>query len=222
MKKVFIAGIKGGMGSRYRAILQNHLFIETLGCDPFDANAIEMAMPECGGVIIATPTSTHLEMMEYFLKYRKPILCEKPFTTDIDKLDRFEYENRVNLDLITMVNQYQYLTHETSQGDTYYDYFKSGGDGIAWDCLNLIGLAKGAIELSNRSAVWKAQINGQKLHLEDIDHSYISMVRRWVSEPKSNYRYASNAHRKVQAFLNKEDRLNARSHDWRASTIDEH
>jgi predicted dehydrogenase len=41
-------------------------------------------------VIVATYPSTHFEIVDYFLKRGKHILCEKPVASNIEELDKFE------------------------------------------------------------------------------------------------------------------------------------
>lgn len=50
--------------------------------------AAALADPDVDAVIIATPTSTHLEMIEMVAAAGKPILCEKPLDLAIDRVDR--------------------------------------------------------------------------------------------------------------------------------------
>jgi len=56
------------------------------------------------GVIIATPTDTHCEIIK-FIGGGKPILCEKPITTDITELPELLDIPGLNL---RMINQYEY------------------------------------------------------------------------------------------------------------------
>ena len=216
MRRVFIAGINGNMGRHYAAILKL-LQVEAIGCDPYCADTIEAGMPICDGVIIATPTTTHIELIREFVRYGKPILCEKPFTTSLAELDKFHREFGGYADIISMVNQYEFLASPAYEGETYYNYFKTGGDGLEWDCLNIIGLSQGQVHVDNSSAIWTCMINGKKLDLAEIDISYISMIRRWIGGKWKNYEYALSAHEKVARYIEE----NKRSHRS-ASTLDEH
>ena len=200
MKRVFIAGIKGNMGKRYTAILRS-LNIDYVGCDPYDNEAIKEGMKVSDGVIIATPTCTHIDLLREFMHYGKPILCEKPFTTNIVELMKFHAESTEYHNLISMVNQYALLWHRDSEGETFYNYFKTGNDGLAYDCVNLIGQARGKVEVLDDSPIWMCQINGQKLHLSDIDMSYISMILSWTKGMFKNYDYAIQAHAAVEKYI---------------------
>lgn len=202
LKRIFIFGIDGNMGRRYRAILKNHLCIDCDGYDTSTGGGIP-DLKKYDGFVVATPTSTHLPMLKTLFGYQKPILVEKPLTTDLRLLDSFESEFRTDLSMVQMVNQYAYLQNEDSYGPTSYDYFKTGGDGLYWDCLNIIGLAKERVEIDNRSAVWNCTINGYKLSIENMDRAYIAMIRRWTSEPQTNWAYAAEAHLKTARLMTK-------------------
>src|SRR4051795_13157734 len=48
--------------------------------DPLDA----IADPDVDAVVLATPGSTHEKQLLACLEHGKPVLCEKPLTTDVD------------------------------------------------------------------------------------------------------------------------------------------
>lgn len=199
MKKVFISGIGGNMGKRYAHICDS-LGVNVLGCDmsSFVRQAMFCHGNAFDGIIVATPTHTHLDAINIFgsLCPYIPILVEKPI--EIGKIKGFE--KRIKL---TMVNQYKYLVDDFSVGPTYYDYFKTGGDGLFWDCINIIGLAKGEVRIKNDSTIWQCMINGKKLSLGDMDNAYVDMIKSWMEDPSGNMEYAFNAHRKVQSLIDR-------------------
>ena len=194
-KAIYIVGINGNMGTRYKSILKGggikylgHDFGESLKFT--DENKIH-------GFIIVSPTNTHLIEIAKLFKFKKPILCEKPLTLDLKELTLFEKEHEDNLQFLTMINQYRFLYNENSQGETYYNYFKSGQDGLKWDCINIIGLSDNIPSIKNTSPEWLCKINGKKLSLADMDKAYIQMIKEWLINPKSNFGYAKKAHEKV-------------------------
>ncbi len=194
---IYIVGKNGNMGKRYAAIL-NYLDVEVCGHDLEGPN--ESEMKRAFGFIVATPTANHLDDMKKLFIYEKPILCEKPFTKVMSDLAYFEDKNRSDLSLVQMVNQYQFLT-KPGKGETYYSYFKSGADGIHFDCINIIGLAHGRVALSNKSPIWDCMLNGTRLNLGMMDHAYIAMIKAWIKNPISNYAYARKAHEKVCEYI---------------------
>ncbi len=203
--KVYIFGNKGNMGRRYAAILRE-LGHESYGCDP---SAPECSQPlgsfdDYDAYIVATPTSTHLEILSDLLDCNKPVLCEKPFVKnagiELTLLLKYAEERKMQL---SMVSQYDYcILNKEETGLTSYDYYHSGPDGIAWDCINLIWHASGPIELKNESPIWKCQINGESLTLDLVADSYLTMINEWLNRPyEPQYERILKAHQKVEEFI---------------------
>ena len=188
MKKVFLVGYNGNMARRYRACL-DYLGIEHCGVDlgGFESGVIA----QCDGIIIATPTQSHMDMIKRYSAFDKPILVEKPIS-----LEPFI----LNGGNVQMVNQYAFCGPFPG-GDTFYNNWNTGKDGLAWDCINIIGLAKGRVSLENTSPIWKCCINGKDLTLADVDMSYINMIDSWTKNPTSNTDYILKAHRKVREYI---------------------
>lgn len=185
---VYIVGNKGNMAKRYQAIL-NHLGVKHTGHDkdkpwfyPQDATHF----------LICTPTDRHIADILKCLDFEKPILCEKPIDKAHDLSMWFTKDK-----FITMVNQYAYISQPVAEGETYYNYFKSGADGLYWDCLNIIGLANGPVRINNTSPVWECALNGNPLTLKQVDIAYCDMLEDWLHNPVSNWDYAVAAHKKV-------------------------
>ena len=187
IKKVYIVGYGGNMGRRYRAVL-DYLGISHCGED-ID---VSYGKPEdCDGILIATPTNNHLYDIDKFSKYNRPILCEKPIWPQGTVLPD------INLQ---MVNQYAF-TGPWPGGVTYYNNWNTGRDGLAWDCVNIIGLAEGEVIVENSSPIWKCTINGKDLTLNDIDNAYVKMIAAWCKKPRPNIEYILRANEKVRLYL---------------------
>lgn len=201
--KVFIFGNQGNMGKRYAAILK-YLGHEIGGCDAEE----DPDFVDFDKIIIATPTHTHLALLHYLKSFNKPILCEKPFIND--PLN-FEYDLKPYLKeasnkklQITMVDQYEHLVpkHTDPSLTTMYDYYQSGNDGLAWDCINIIWYAKSKINLINEGPIWCCCVNGYPLSRNFVDHSYISMIRDWIENPyEPQYDLILAKHKKVLDYL---------------------
>ncbi len=189
--RVFISGVNGNMGRRYRAICY-HLGYQVIGADKevsFIDQSYYISSKSIDRIIIATPTSTHLDAINIFgSTVGRPMLCEKP----ISQTGIVDGHNP-----LTMINQYKYLVDKDRIGDTYYDYWNTGGDGLYWDCINIIGMAKGKVRIGNDSPIWTCGINGQKLSIADMDKAYIAMVKDWVENPEPNHKYMEHAHTRV-------------------------
>jgi hypothetical protein len=200
IKRVFIVGFNGNMARRYRAIL-NHLNIYNSGIDI--GHTVHEKDLECAeGIIIATPTERHIDDILFYSRYKVPILCEKALSKNIERVYKcleFCKEKEVNLQ---MVNNYAFWGNTLGSGRTYYNFFKTGNDGLAYDVINIIGLANGKIKIENTSPIWTCEINGNKFNFGDVNHSYLSMISRWLENPKPNLDYIIHAHKKVEEYLN--------------------
>jgi hypothetical protein len=197
--KYYIFGIRGNMARRYIACLR-YLGHEIDGHDKGDAFTLGK-LKDASGVIICSPSDEHLTHIKQAIPSQLPILCEKPITRNFDELQTFEKNQHLNLSQLQMVNQYSFLEAGSRGGLTEYDYFKSGADGLLWDCINIVGLARGKVRLANNSPVWDCAINGKQLSLADMDVAYLKMISSWVKNPVSNWSYTEMAHRKVNLWL---------------------
>lgn len=196
MKKVFISGINGNMGARYGLICR------TLGLDVYGSD--QSSFTEQGdfcvrnnidGIIVATPTFTHVDAINIFGNEAPdiPVLIEKPIRLGpVETMPDYK---------LTMVNQYKYLVDNDRIGLTYYNYFKTGGDGLLWDCINIIGLAKTEVSIKRQSPFWRCSINGQDLNIKDMDKAYYDMLDDWTTNPVSNHEYIQKAHAKVNEMV---------------------
>jgi len=127
----------------------------------------------------------------------KPILCEKPICKDLSVLRDLMAECRDAKTRIQMVSQYDYLVDNESWGDSHWDYFKSGNDGLAWDCIQIISHAETRPVLKNTSPVWSCSVNGRKLQIEEMDYAYIWMIRDWLSSPRDDIERIVKSHEAV-------------------------
>lgn len=206
--RVFIIGNKGNMGRRYAAILR-HLGHEAVGCDAGEIPNLEL----CDAVIVATPTDTHLTLLDFLKECKRPVLCEKPFINEPEAMPYLEHflkdAERCAM-RVSMVSQYDYMLSPSLRsslpnltGLTSYDYFRTGNDGLAWDCINIIWWASGQIQLNNQSPLWKCRINGLRLDQANVDYSYVEMIQEWLRNPYiPQYERILKSHQKVVNFLN--------------------
>ncbi len=178
---IALIGSEGSMGKRYQAILS---YLKTpVKC--FDREHtledILKGVNESKAVIIASPTATHAEYLRQILPLRKKVLCEKPLIKDIFELrDIFAFCSRNGYQL-NMMMQYSEIVHSRASENSHYDYFRSGPDGLIWDCLQIIALARGPVSLNNKSPVWNCKINGQQLSIAAMDGAYLSVVDAWMN-----------------------------------------
>lgn len=185
--KVCIVGIKGNMGRRYEAICK-WLKVDVCGFDNGSSFKNVNFLGNPTHYIIASPTSSHADCLNDLCEFLKgkpvaDILCEKPVikTHDIHKDFGPIHKLRESGQRLFMVNNYNfYPAVTTGRGITRYNFYNSGGDGIAWDCIQLIHMAKGELELSNSSPYWDTFINGTNLIQDYICAGYVEMIKAFL------------------------------------------
>jgi hypothetical protein len=182
---ILILGGKGNMGQRYQAVLR-HLRKDFTIADVDMKPADTWKMAESSeGIILATPTDTHTAFILSLAKLGKPILSEKPISKDVKELKKVLRHVKKQCP-IAMVYQYGVIADRKAVGLTSYDYFKHGSDGLFWDCIQLVGLANGALELAEDSPIWKCSVNGKRLSLSQMDHAYIEFMAMWMRNPSQD------------------------------------
>lgn len=197
---VLIVGSDGSMGKRYQAIL-TYLGVKTTLADKrHTRDEVSHMANQSSGIIIASPTETHVDIVRQLLVFQKPILCEKPVTKNIFELKTLQKEIAFQRTPFRMVMQYEMLTETNRIGRSYYNYFKHGNDGLAWDCMQIIGLARGHVQIEERSPVWSCMINGKTIHLEHMDAAYIGYVQKWIKEPNQDPEKILDIHEKTASF----------------------
>lgn len=197
--KVFIYGYRGNMARRYRAIV-GVLDHECAGVDVNDESDGDFTVDEADAIIVATPTATHLRIIHSLLDCGKPILCEKPISKDLAGLRQLMAACASHGTRLQMVSQYDHLVDPDALGDTRFSYFKTGPDGMPWDCLQIIWHAKETPRLSTRSPIWTCQINGLPLSLGDMDEAYVDEIKTWLARPRNDIGRILDAHEKVAAL----------------------
>lgn len=196
LTRPLIVGAKGNMGQRYAACLR-YLGLSPLGVDLGDKVPVGF-----DSIIIATPTARHIEDINFASGSGVPILCEKPLATDARTVSELCEKARRDRYPLRMVNQYrEILKRPGSRGPTSYDYFRHGGDGLAWDCINIIGMATGQVALGESSPIWTCMVNGERLALGDMDSAYIRMLQGWLGGDHEGIDYIERAHQKVEKYL---------------------
>jgi len=184
---ICIIGASGNMGKRYQSVCK-YLNIPFDGLDVNDP--LPVNDPKYTHYVIATPTVSHEKILHYLCAVNSmplKILCEKPILCD-DPQSILKFAEERGHE-IYMVNQYAYYSHQIHMkydgaGRTSYNYYNSGGDGIFWDCIQLIYLAKNEISLSNNTPIWYAEINGVELDRETIDLCYVKMIHDFWEDGK--------------------------------------
>ena len=185
------------MGRRYAAILE-HLGHEWGGEDLGPQG--KGSFGDSDAIIIATPTSTHADLIRKVMWLGKPILCEKPICKDMGELRNLMSDCVKAGARLQVVSQYDYLVRQGDQGPTQYDYFKTGPDGLPWDCIQIVDHARDTPTLKNKSPVWHCVINGKVLNLADMDGAYVRMIDEWLARPRNDISRILESHAKCAAL----------------------
>lgn len=201
---ILILGSNGSMGKRYQAIL-TYLGLKFIAIDKCSIiNALRLFLL-CDKVIICTPTDTHFEYLKFLIPMKIKILCEKPVTKNINELQIISRLCEIHSNPITMVMQYSSLFDHGKTGNSSYDYFRTGNDGIYWDCMQIITFATGDIYINNKSPIWRCTLNGTKLNIADMDNAYIDFISRWVlSDEMMTMDFIINSHKKVIEYATRQ------------------
>lgn len=201
---ILVVGAKGNMGKRYKAILK---FIGKDFVEIDQEHNRHYAM-ECArrseGIIIATPTATHADVIRQYIPAGRPILCEKPVTKNIPELKSLMDEIKSSTSVFRMIYQYQMLIDRNRIGKCLYNYFKHGDDGLIWDCMQIIGLSRSEPELKETSPIWTCIINGKALSLHDMDAAYIYNIQHWLKNPHQDPGEIIAVHEKTAEMAKRE------------------
>ena len=188
--RICIIGSSGNMGKRYCSILK-YLGHEVIEHDLDTGTNLGAALKHVNKAIIATPTGTHENFFGALIDRRIPFLCEKPMSTNIGKLEWLNKQAIENDIEVKMVCNWKFIRGGMNIGShkVRYNHFRTGNDGLEWDCIQLIMLAKETgkrnydISLRTTSPVFDVQIDDKQVTLDDIDNSYLFMLDKYCSEP---------------------------------------
>lgn len=195
---ILLIGSEGSMGKRYQAILK-YLNISFIKCDKESSleKIAELAI-DCDKIIVATPTDTHFEILKYLIPLDKNILCEKPISKSSKEVEKLIKLVEGSSSRLNMVFQYGELVHN-SEGESLYDYYKTGNDGLIWDCFQIIALSNYFPVIRNKSPIWTCKINGLNLNISDMDRAYISFLKTWLNNGlNQNLMWILETHKKVE------------------------
>lgn len=200
-----VIGAAGSMGKRYCSILKS-LKQPYVGLDKESSfETIVGTAKMCERIILCTQTDLHGRFLRKLIPLSIPILCEKPIVKDTFELEKILELTEKHSTHFTMMFQYGELIkypHKKS-GPSSYNYFRTGNDGLIWDCLQIIALANDTIELKNESPIWKCKINGTSLKSSDMDYAYLSFVQKWIkNQHHQNLSDLYGFHKKTEDIYN--------------------
>ena len=178
-----VLGAKGNMGRRYCALLRM-LNEEVTEFDLGDS------IDEQNPTIIATPTETHCNVAKECIRFGvKRLLIEKPISKDIGSVVELQTLAKEHFCDVRMVCNWRFASILPLNADSHsvsYNFYNTGKDGFAWDCIQLIYLASNIttdLYLSNDSGLFVCNIDSIPVSLSDVDRSYITMLATWLESP---------------------------------------
>ena len=186
------------MGRRYQAILK--AIDEPFHCVDVKRPVSDLAWFEkADRFIVATPTETHYKIVKSLIPYGKPILCEKPFSKNLNEVKDMVESCAADGVPLDMMFQYALALHIATlatggfanSNNSHYSYFRTGNDGREWDCMQVIALHKDRdkpLYVGNTSPIWFCQLNGYVLTYPWIEAAYVSFVDVW-KHPHLDLRY---------------------------------
>jgi len=197
-KPTLIVGYKGQIGTRYQAVF-NYLKAPWIGVD------IDCVIPDpndYGDVLVCVPTDYHFNSSLFYAEDDKRVLCEKPISMEdgqIESLIKTEYK-------ISMVNNWWWAIkirfgHMPRVKIIEYNYYNTGKDGMAWDCIQPIFIADRVI-IKTDSPVFQCHVNGQELTRFFFDASYVEMIKAWLAGDNLwTLEQALEANQKVRQYV---------------------
>lgn len=186
---ILVVGGLGSIGSRYVAILKSlridyDIYDYHTGVLSTMEGETDLAKVKFEKAIICTPTETHVKYCRLFEILGKPYLCEKPLTKDLEDakgLEKFVHGY--------MVCNYKILMDAFSRdAHIHYDYFRTGKDGLLWDCCQLLYLDPLAT-LNNESPVFRLHLHSPwdeydcygEIPYALVERAYVSMILKFVN-----------------------------------------
>jgi hypothetical protein len=182
----------GGLGSivtRYRAILENmgipyDIYDYHTGILSNTHGETNLQDIKFDKAIICTPTDTHIRYCQELELTGKPYLCEKPLTKDPEELVLAEKFQRGYM----VCNYKILLDHVSRDGHIVYDYYRTGKDGLLWDCCQLLYLDPLAY-VNNKSPIYRLHVHNPydeydcygEIPYQLVERSYISMIIKFVN-----------------------------------------
>lgn len=196
---IALIGSEGSMGKRYQSIMR-YLGVPFRALDALHSReTVLQAAQESDGVVIATPTATHAAFIRALAPLKKPILCEKPVVKNMGDMKELVELLKDTGTPFRMMFQYSMLARTDRIGPTLYNYFRHGSDGLIWDCMQVIGLARGAYMLREDSPVWSCKVNGLRVEFQHMDAAYIAYFQKWLRDPAQDLGEIVAIHEKTHA-----------------------
>jgi len=176
--RVLVLGNLGSMGQRYMAVL-NYLCHDISTYDPALDPEWVPGWLDMDGVIIASPTRTHIDWLTRLHAFKGPILCEKPISLDAEAIRLLPPQAGPR----HMVSNWRYIPgmgQRLQSNDIRYHYYNCGGESLEENMFQPIMLADPVrSEIDLTAPVFLLLVNDNLIRLEEIQQTYVDMVSDW-------------------------------------------
>ena len=127
-------------------------------------------------VVIATPSSSHANMVNAALERRLHVFCEKPFTLDAHDAERLAKLGRDH-SLVTQVGYHNRFVGTFNEVKSLLD------GGAIGDVTHVLGEAYGPVVLKPKSGTWRSRQSEGGGCLYDYAAHAINLVNWYLGEP---------------------------------------
>ena len=173
MSTVALIGGAGSIGTRYHCILDK-LGVDVVVHDP--PAGIHGNLTNCDKWIICTPTDTHYNWCLQAISAGVTFLCEKPMSKSLVETEAIVDKAYVRGVEGFVVCNYNMCSVTMKGREIYFNYFRTGKDGLCWDCCQLLYLGN-QVMLKTDSFVWTLIVDGVwQVDYRDLEMSYGKML----------------------------------------------
>ena len=172
---ILLIGSEGSIGKRYQAILR-HLSIEYQCFDPV-LGQMEPDWNDVDKVLIASPTDTHYYWCQRSLDKGIPFLCEKPVSKNVEEVSAIASRCKLTGIDGRMVCNYKFVLGRKKP--IVDDYFRTGGDGVYWDLIQLLYLNP-ELKFYTKCPIWTLITEHDVIRYGNLENSYVAMIISWV------------------------------------------